>query len=110
MPLQETSLLIPSFRRPLARERSLGFTTQDPFRWSSAEPPRKAAARSKTYFSSGHLGYQITPSVSEGTVWPAPRPRADAWGYLDRQWIGFHHDSWGHRPIPTAKTSNSQNG
>src|SRR5437899_717376 len=34
---------------------------------------------------------QITPSVSEGTVSPAPRPRADAWGYLDRQWIGFHH-------------------
>jgi len=29
---------------------------------------------------------------------PAPRPHADAWGYLDRQWIGFHHDSWATGP------------
>ena len=47
-------------------------------------------------------GCQITPSVSAGTVSPAPRPRADAWGYLDRQWIGFHHTLVGRRPIATG--------
>src|SRR5947209_11654721 len=47
-------------------------------------------------------GCQITPSVSEGTVSPAPLPRADAWGYLDRQWIGFHHTFVGRRPIATG--------
>src|SRR5437899_8827475 len=47
-------------------------------------------------------GCQITPSVSAGTVSPAPRPRADAWGYLDRQWIGFHHTLVGRTPMATG--------
>ena len=28
-------------------------------------------------------GCQITRSVSEATASPAPRPRADAWGYVE---------------------------
>src|SRR2546426_7399080 len=37
--------------------------------------------------------------LSEGTVSPAPRPRADTWGYPDRQWIGFHHTLWAAGPL-----------
>src|SRR5437867_11989460 len=54
-------------------------------------------------FTARHDDVHITPSISAGTVSPAPRPRADAWGYLDRQWIGFHHTLVGRRPIAAAR-------
>src|SRR5438876_11073448 len=60
---------------------------------SSIDVPREPISLPVTW------GCQITPSVSEGTVSPAPRPRADAWGYLDRQRIGVHHTFVGRRPI-----------
>src|SRR5881409_2993779 len=53
-------------------------------------------------FDAREMWRQITPSVSAGTVSPAPRPLADAWGYLDRQWIGSHHTFVGRRPIATG--------
>src|SRR5438445_12529139 len=53
-------------------------------------------------FTARHDDVHIAPSVSAGTVSPAPRPRADAWGYLDRQWIGFHHTFVGRRPMATG--------
>src|SRR6266704_3270142 len=34
-----------------------------------------------------------SPKRQRGDGFARTRPRADAWGYLDRQWIGFHHDS-----------------
>src|SRR5437867_5342535 len=58
-------------------------------------------------FTARHDDVHIAPSVSAGTVSPAPRPRADAWGYLDRQWIGFHHTLVGRRPIATGWSSSA---
>src|SRR2546426_8975210 len=62
-------------------------------------------------FTARHDDVHIAPSVSAGTVSPAPRPRADAWGYLDRQWIGFHHTLVGRRfttRFTTCPTSSAE--
>src|SRR5207245_4459343 len=49
-------------------------------------------------------GQCFTPSDAQrGDGFARTRPRADAWGNLDRQWDWFSSRFVGHRPIPTAR-------